>query len=125
MNLLAARWHRENAAIVNSRKITATSREEMDMRSVNAEELGIKPILPSLKQVDQSDIAIAPETPEVPEVGLPSFKMEGKHVHVSLQTMSGKPIQFTIGYDKFLLGITAAVAFMNMNLSALWDMIGI
>jgi hypothetical protein len=61
--------------------------------------------------------------PEIIEISKSSFKLVGTKIFVTLKT-SGDPVQFTIGFDKFLIGITSAVTFMNLNIGHVWDMIG-
>lgn len=90
------------------------------MRSVNADAIEFASALPSALQISPK----TEETPEIKDVSKQDFEVKGDKVFVSLQTMSGDPVKFVIGLDKFLLGITAAVAVMNLHLPQFLDMIG-
>lgn len=96
--------------------------EGMDMKSVAPEELISVQMPATQPKLIETEEAINP--PEVIEVSKASFKMAGRKIIVTLKTNSDKPVQFAIGYDKFLTGITAAVAFMNMHLCQFFDLIG-
>jgi hypothetical protein len=50
--------------------------------------------------------------------------VDGKII-VSLKAKSGERIEFTLGLDKCLMPITAAVACTNMYLSKVFDLIGL
>lgn len=82
---------------------------------------GSTSLLPLQKQ---NSINLDNVIPEIAEVSKTSFKLHRGKVTVSLRTTSGDVLQFMLGYDKFLVGVTAAVAFMNQYLSNFFDLAG-
>jgi hypothetical protein len=60
---------------------------------------------------------------EAVDVSRISINRAGADVVVTLWA-GEKPIKYKIGFDKFLIGLGAAVAFINMHLTQLFDVVG-
>jgi len=97
----------------------------MDMTSVSAEGAVTSVEMPSMQTNLPVEVVEEPNTPqEVIDISKASFNLAGGKIIVTLKTKSGNPIQFAIGLDKFLVGINASVAFMNMHMTQFFDAIG-